>query len=296
MGDSEKINGKKKLPSIPSNYVTLLQLQERWVKEKGRKQNEKEEREEPQQEQEEKETQADERANGEFDGRRSRKIRHFPQYDRENGKSVVKWKPKDEEIAAGFAVKEIEDVREEKKGEELKNEKKKKKKNNKWRKNKKNKKEEKAEADNEGEKVVGPAVNPPLPPSTESSKVEKEVITDEAHAPKLATVEEETIEARREFKPRIVPRTNGRTVEIERKFRAMSVKGETRTWNHCRQYGNFNHSGGTRELNRRYNGKFDRRRELNQGKEGMVWVKKGEVSDGNVSGIQSSISQSKESD
>ncbi|XWS25499.1 hypothetical protein CRYUN_Cryun27aG0073300 [Craigia yunnanensis] len=291
MEESEKINGKKKLPSIPSNYVTLLQLQERWIKEKERKQKEKEEKEEPQQEQEEKETKVEERINDEVAGRRSRKNGHFRRYDREYGKRVVEGKPKEEEIATDFAVNESEDVEKEKKGEELKNEKKKKKK---WKKNKKNKKEEKARVDNDVEEVVVPAVNAPLPASVDNNKGEKEVIGDEVHAPKLASVE-----ARRESKPRIVPKTDGRTVEIGRKFRAMSMKDEIRTGDHCRygrQYGNYNHFGGNRELNKRYYGNFDWRKELNQRNEGMVWVKKGETSDGNVSGIQSSSCLSKESD
>ncbi|XWS21302.1 hypothetical protein CRYUN_Cryun30bG0044000 [Craigia yunnanensis] len=292
MEESEKIN-RKKLPSIPSNYVTLRQLQERWITEKERKQKEKEE---PQQEQQEEETKVDERVTVNVAGKGSRKNWHLRRYDRENGKRVVEGKPKEEEIATGFAVNESEGVEKEKKVEELKNEKKKK-----WKKEKKNKnkKEEKARVDNEGEEVVGSAVNAPLPASVENNKGEKEVIGDEVHAPKLASVEKENVEARRELKPRIIPRTDGQMVEIGRKFRAMSMKGEIRTGDHYRygrQYGNFNHFGGNRELNRRYYGKFDRRREMNQRNEGMVWVKKGEFSDRNVSGIQSSSCSSKELD
>ncbi|XVF36436.1 hypothetical protein REPUB_Repub19eG0058300 [Reevesia pubescens] len=267
MEESEKINGKKKLPSIPSNYVTLLQLQERWVKEQERKQKEKEEKEKEEslQEQEVKEKLVDEVAVG----RGSRKNGHFRRYDSD------KWKLKEEEIAANFVVNESEVVN---KGEELKSEKKKKKKK-KWNRKKKNKKEEKAGADNEGEEVVGTSVNAPLPASVDNNnKGEEVVIRDEVHAPKQASV--------------ATPRTDGCTVEIGRKFRAMSMKSEIRTGDYCRygrRNGNFNHRGGNRELNERsYYGKFDRRREQNQRNEGMVWVKKGEVSDGNVSGIQSS--------
>ncbi|XWS24098.1 hypothetical protein CRYUN_Cryun28dG0071800 [Craigia yunnanensis] len=296
MERSEKINGKKKLPTIPSNYVTILQLQERWIKEEERKQKGKEEKEEPQQEQEEKETKFEERVHAVVAGRGSRKNGHIRPYDRENGKRVAEGKPRAVEIAAGFAVNEREDVEKEKKGEELKNEKKKKKK--KWQ----NKKEEKARADDEGGELVGPAVNAPLPASIENNKgEEEEVIGDEVHAPKLASVEEENIVAKTESQPRIIPRTDGHTVEIGRKFSAMSMKSESGTGYYCRygwQNGNFNHRGGNTELNRRrrYYGKFDRCREQNQRNEGMVWVKKGEVSDRNVSGIQSSSCLSKELD
>ncbi|XVF64201.1 hypothetical protein PTKIN_Ptkin09bG0149100 [Pterospermum kingtungense] len=282
MEEPEKINGKKKLPSIPSNFVTLLQLKERWNKEGEGKQKGKEEKEEPQQEQVEKEAKVEERVDeDEVAARRSRRNGDFHRRDR---------KPKEEKIAVIFAVKESEGVEKEKKAEELKEEKKKKKK---WAKGKKNKKEKKARADNEGEEVDEPTVHAPLPASVENNEGEKEMIGDEAHAVKLASVE-----ATRELKPRIRPRTDDRTVEIGRKFGAMSVKGETRRGDHYRyerRYGNFNHFGGNSERHRRYYGGFDsRKREVNQRNEGMVWVKKGEVSGGNVSGIQSSSCSSKE--
>ncbi|XP_022750618.1 protein MNN4-like [Durio zibethinus] len=289
MEESTKINRKKNLPSVPSNYVSLLQLKERWIKEKERKQKGKEEKEEPQQEQEEKETKVEERVHYDVAGRGSSKNGHFRRCDSENVKHVSEGKSREEKIAAGSAVSESEDVEKEKKGEELKNEKTKKMKKR-WKKNKKNEKEEKARTDNEREEVVGPAVNPPLPASMENNKGEEEVIGHEVHAPKLARAE-----ARRESQQRIMPKTDGHTSEIGRKFSAMSIKGEIRTGDYS-SYDRQNGNSGNRVLNRRYYGKFDRRREQNQRNEGMVWVKKGEVSDGNVSGIQSSSCSSKELD
>ncbi|XP_022766446.1 cilia- and flagella-associated protein 251-like [Durio zibethinus] len=279
MEESEKIIGKKKLPSIPSNYVTLLQLQERWIKEQERKRKEKE-KEEPQQ-QEEKETKVEERVNDEVAGRGSREKGYFRRYDRDNGKRVAE-KREEEGTAATFTVNKNEDAEKGKNGGELKNEKKKEKKQ--WKKKKKNKKEEKARVENQGEEVVGPAVNAPLPASVENNKGKEVVIGDEVHAPKQASVP--------------IPRTDVRTVEIERKFRAMSMKGEIRKGDYGRhglQKGNFKHFGGNREPNKTYYyyGKFERRREQNQRNEGMVWVKKEEVGDGHVGGIQSSRCSSK---
>ncbi|XP_021284455.1 vicilin-like seed storage protein At2g18540 [Herrania umbratica] len=278
MEESAKINGKKKLPSIPSNYVTLLQLQERWIKEQERKQKEKEGKDEPRQEQEEKEKQVEERVNDEVAGRESRKNGHFRRYNRENGKRVAEGKSKEAEIAVGFAVKERKDVEKEKKDEQLKVGKKKK-----WKSKKKDKKKQKAGAENMEEGVVGPAVNPPLPATVENINREEEVIGEEVHAPNQASVE-----ARTECKPRIITRTEDRTMEIGRRFRAMSMKGEIMTGDHSRygsQNTNFNRREGNRDLNRSHYGKFTRSRERNQRNEGMVWVKKGEVSNGNVGGI-----------
>ncbi|GLT71175.1 hypothetical protein SLA2020_432100 [Shorea laevis] len=44
--DGKEKKKKENYPSLPSNYVTLVQLQERWLKEKERKQREKEQEEE----------------------------------------------------------------------------------------------------------------------------------------------------------------------------------------------------------------------------------------------------------
>ncbi|XP_039041949.1 neurofilament medium polypeptide-like isoform X1 [Hibiscus syriacus] len=436
MEEPEKINGKNKLSSIPSNYVTLLQLQERWNKEKEQKQKGKEEEAEPQQ-QEQKETIFEERVDDEVSGRADRKKGRFPRLNRDHGKRVAEGKPNDEIVVA------YEDSDTEKKGEELK----KKKKN--WRKKKRNGMKEKARAANEGEEVKGRAGNALLPTSVEINEREEELIDDETHAPKLASaeevnvdarreprpriirrtycpkseigrkframsmdceiitgvhapklasvkeenfearmesqprinpkthgrtaeigrklmkrgeeineraeeligneahapklesaeevnvddarreplpritrrthgpkaeigrkfqamsmegeittgvhapklasVEEEKVEAKMESQPRIIPKTHGHTSEIGRKFQAMSMKGEIRR-GYYRRYGrqnvDFNHRRRNPELNRTYYGEFSRRRELNQGNEVMVWVKKGEVKDQNVSGIK----------
>ncbi|XP_039041950.1 neurofilament medium polypeptide-like isoform X2 [Hibiscus syriacus] len=379
MEEPEKINGKNKLSSIPSNYVTLLQLQERWNKEKEQKQKGKEEEAEPQQ-QEQKETIFEERVDDEVSGRADRKKGRFPRLNRDHGKRVAEGKPNDEIVVA------YEDSDTEKKGEELK----KKKKN--WRKKKRNGMKEKARAANEGEEVKGRAGNALLPTSVEINEREEELIDDETHAPKLASAEEvnvdarreprpriirrtycpkseigrkframsmdceiitgvhapklasvkeenfearmesqprinpkthgrtaeigrklmkrgeeineraeeligneahapklESVEAKMESQPRIIPKTHGHTSEIGRKFQAMSMKGEIRR-GYYRRYGrqnvDFNHRRRNPELNRTYYGEFSRRRELNQGNEVMVWVKKGEVKDQNVSGIK----------
>ncbi|KAL4277799.1 hypothetical protein GQ457_03G030130 [Hibiscus cannabinus] len=322
MEDFEKINGKKKLSSIPTNYVTLLQLQERWNKEKERKQKGKEDEAEPLQQQE-KETIVEERVGDEVSGRGRRKGR-FPRLIRDNGKRVAEVKPSDEIIAAA------EDFDIEKKGEELKKEKKNKKRNG---------MEEKVRAANEGEEVKGRAGNALLPASAKNNEGEEELIGDEAHAPKLTSAEEvnvearweprqrvtprthgrrfqamsmdgeiitgayapklASVEARMESQPRIMPRIHGRTAEIGRKFQAMSMNGEIRTGyyrRYDRQNVDFNHRRNNPELNRTHNATFGRRRELNQRSEGMVWVKKREVKGQNVSGIQSSSCSSKEVD
>ncbi|GMI83146.1 hypothetical protein HRI_001983900 [Hibiscus trionum] len=333
MEESGKINGKKKLPSIPTNYVTLLQLQERWIKEKERKHKGKEEEEEAEpRQQEEKETIVEERIDDEVSGRRGdRRKGRFPRLIQDNGKRVSEVKPCDEIIAPA------EDFNTEKKCKELK-------------KNRRNKKrngvEEKVRAANE-EEVKGRAGNALLPASTENNEGEGEeeahapkltsaeevnveamreprrritprthgrkaeigrkfqamsmddnIITG-VHAPKLVSVEEENVEARMESEPRIMPRTHDRTAEIGRKFQAMSMNGELRT-GHCRRYGRqnigFNHRRVNPESNKTYHGGFGRRRELNQRNEWMIWVKKGEVKDQSVDGIQSSSCSSKEVD
>ncbi|KAH1064901.1 hypothetical protein J1N35_029888 [Gossypium stocksii] len=282
---SQKINGKKRLPSIPSNYVTLLQLQERWIKEKEGKQKGKEEKQETQQKHEEKETNFEERVNDEVSGRESRKNRQIPLFDRGNGKHVAEGKPRDEKTAAA------KDFDNEKKGKELKK---------RWKsKNKKrNEMKEKARAANEGEELTGGTSKAPLPTGVEHSKGEEKLIGDELQAPELASVEEENIEARRELGLSSIPRTHDRTEEIGRKFQAMSMNGEIRRGDH-RRYGeqnvHLNYRGGKSERNRRYNGvKFDRRGEGNQRNEGMAWVRKGEFKDQNVSAIQSSSCSSKD--
>ncbi|OMO64490.1 hypothetical protein CCACVL1_21716 [Corchorus capsularis] len=283
MEEPEKINGRKKLPSIPANYISLAQLQERWIKERKQKEKEenkepepelgeKEEKKEPEPELGEKEDQVEERVNDKVDGRGSRKSGQFRRRDRENWKRVADRNPSEEEKAADSAVKESDGVEKEKNGDKLKNKK------SKWKKWKKKNKEEKARAENGGEEVIGTAANAPLPASVECDKEKEEVIADEVHAPKQAGAEEEDVEAR----------TEDRTMEIGRKFGGMSMKGEYRIVDHRRygrQNGGFNHRGGNWDLNGSHHEKFGRRRELNQRNEGMVWVKKGEGSDGNVGGI-----------
>ncbi|OMO70766.1 hypothetical protein COLO4_28490 [Corchorus olitorius] len=273
MEEPEKINGRRKLPSIPANYVSLAQLQERWIKE--RKQKENEEKKEPEPEQGEKEDQVEEPVNDKLDGRGSRKSGQFRRRDRKNWKRVADRNPSEEEKAADSAVKESDGVEKENYGDKLKNKK------SKW---KKKKKEEKARAENGVQEVIGTAANAPLPASVECDKEKEEVIADEVHAPKQAGAEEEDVEAR----------TEDRTVEIGRKFGGISMKGEYRRVDYRRygrQNGCFNQHGGNRDLNGSHHQKFGpRRRELNQRNEGMVWVKKGEGSDGNVGGIQRSRS------
>ncbi|KAK8552514.1 hypothetical protein V6N13_120911 [Hibiscus sabdariffa] len=215
MEESEKINGKKRLPSIPSNFVTLLQLQDRWIKEKERKQKGKGEGEEegggPQQ-QEEKEAISDERFDDEVSGRGSRKDGRFSRFKRDNGKRVAVGKPSDEKIAMA------EDFDTELKDDGLKKKKKKT-----WKNKKKNGMEEKAGAANKGEEVKERAGNELRPASTENNEDEK-LIGDEVHAPKLPSVK-----ARREWQLRINPRTHGLKAEIGPKFQAMSLDGEIRT-------------------------------------------------------------------
>ncbi|KAK8579961.1 hypothetical protein V6N13_143109 [Hibiscus sabdariffa] len=331
MEDFEKINGKKKLSSIPTNYVTLLQLRERWNKEKERKQKGKEDEAEPLQ-QEKKETIVEERVDDEVSGRGREKGR-FPRLIRDNGKRVADVKPSDDIIAVA------EDFDIEKKGEEFK-----KKKNKNWKNKKRNGMEEKVRAANEREEMNGRAGNALLPASTKNNEGEEELIGDETHAPeltsaeevnvearreprqsftprthgrkfqampmggniitgayapKLASVKEENDEARMESQPRIMPRIHGRTAEIGRKFQAMSMNGEIRTGyyrRYDRQNVDFNHRRNDPELNRTHNATFGRRRELNRRSEGMVWVKKREVKGQNVSEIQSSSCSSKEVD
>lgn len=286
MEESQKINGKKRLPSIPSNYVSLLQLKERWIKEKEGKQKGKEEKQETQQKHEEKETNVEERINDEVSGRESRKNRQIPRFDRGNAKHVAGGKPRDEKTAAA------NDFDNEKKGKELK------KKRWKSKNNKRNRMEEKARAANEGEELTGGTSKAPLPTGGEHSKGEEKLIGDELQAPELTSVEEENIEARRELGLSSIPRTHDRTEEVERKFQAMSMNGEIRRGGY-RGYGgqnvHLNYRGGKSERNRRYNGvRFDRRGEGNQSNEGMAWVRKGEIKDQNVSAIQSSSCSSKD--
>ncbi|KAL4335559.1 hypothetical protein GQ457_07G020920 [Hibiscus cannabinus] len=402
MEESEKINGKKRMPSIPSNFVTLLQLQDRWIKEKqkGKGEGEGGGGGGPQQ-QEEKEAIADERFHDEVSGRGSRKDGRFSRFKRDNGKRVAVGKPNDEKIAVA------EDFDTELKDDELKKKKKKKKKKKSWKNKKKNGMEEKARAANKGEEVKERAGNELRPANTENNE-DEELIGDEVHAPKLPSVKEvivkprrewqlrinprthgrkaeigqkfqaislngeirtgvrapetasvearresqpniiprthgrkaeigqkfqampldgevrtgvhapepASVESRRESQPNIIPRTHGRKAEIGQKFQAMSLDGEIRTGvhtlepasvearsepqpnliprSHNRRHGRqnvnfkFNHRRGIPELNMTYDGRFGRRRELNQRNEGMIWVRKGEVKDQNASGIQSS--------
>ncbi|XP_038994307.1 cilia- and flagella-associated protein 251-like [Hibiscus syriacus] len=224
--ESEKIIGKKKLPSIPSNFVTLLQLQERWNKEREQKQKGKEEEEEEEaelQQREERETIVEERVDDEVPGRAGRKKGRFPRLNQDHGKRVAEGKPSDEIIAAA------KDSYTEKKGEELKKKKKKKS----WRNKKRNGIGEKARTANEGEEEKGRAGNALLPTSAEINEREEELLGDEAHASKLASAEKENVYTRKQPRPSIIPRTHGPKAEIGRKFQAMSTDGEVTTGVHA---------------------------------------------------------------
>ena len=299
-------NSKKKQkngPSVPSNFVTIVQLEERWLQEKQSKlKKEKEQEEAAAQEEKERqrklqlqklrEKEEEERKRKRVQSQRRLKVNNDDrkpdrrlQIWRENRRAVVEVShaKRPEEPAALVAVEVgIGNVSapKEQTGEEAKennNEKK-----NKKKKSSKKKKKMKPRSEEEKEK--------------EKEKEEVEVTGGASHAPKVIS-EKENSPARRngesegtksEFRP---------TAEIERKFGDFTIgKGNVRvTRPNTGFYHGHRDNRGFGGNYRDYKGSFkfgDRKEVQKPSGAGMVWVKKGEI--GGVHN-QSSITEPKKS-
>ncbi|GLT61738.1 hypothetical protein SLA2020_344210 [Shorea laevis] len=272
---SDNNSTNKKPPLFPPNFVTLVQLKERWDREQERKQREKEEEQEKQQQQrredekklnlvvEEGES-GSRRVKGEPINRRGRPIRQSTPRNQSRKPEVLK-------LAIESAVTDAE-------SQGLKDIKKKK--SRKGKNKKKGKIEDKAGAENE-EVIRGGEM--------------EEVKRGEEEAPSCQNVEKEIVPRRREWWPR-VPRTDFRPtirntsrneiVEIEKKFVDLSVDGgNRRDHRYSRQKRRPNR--GNSELGKD-NWGTRRPSEGNGTNAGKIWVKKGEVGDRNSVEIQSS--------
>lgn len=262
----------KKHPSLPANYVTLAQLQERWLKEKEGKEKEKQKQEE--REEKLKRKLADQKGsvghtsrpnsskstNSNSVGHRSR-----PNSSKSTNSNIRVWNRRDKPVALVSAVEVA--------GDGDKN------------------------ADQEGKTVTskrkthGRRKNPNL--EVEKGITEKDGV---AHAlPENG--DKEDIGGRRSEESRGVGggfRAKGnsldQTVEVETKIRDLSVNARTGKGNGKLRRPNGFHNRGNREL--RGNGfeRFGRSEVRKQRDSGMVWVKKGEIFNGNAGTMQKSES------
>ncbi|GKV10381.1 hypothetical protein SLEP1_g21756 [Rubroshorea leprosula] len=273
---SDNNSANKKPPLFPPNFVTLVQLKERWDREQERKQREKEEEQEKQQQQQRREDEkklklvvgegesGSRRVKGEPINRRKRPIRQST--PRNQGRKPEVLKLAIESAVTDAESQGLKDIKKKKSGK---------------RKNKKKGKiEDKAGA--EIEEVIRGGEN-------------EEVIKGEEEAPSCQNVEKEIVPRRRGWWPR-VPRTDFRptipntsrneVVEIEKKFVDLSVDGgNRRDHRYSRQKGYPNRRNSVLG---RDNWGTRRPCEGNGTNAGKMWVKKGEVGDGNVVEIQSS--------
>ncbi|XP_023908903.1 uncharacterized protein LOC112020583 [Quercus suber] len=292
-------NKKKNGPSVPSNFVTIVQLEERWLQEKQSKLKKEKEQEEAaaQEEKErqrklqlqklrEKEEEVRKRKLVQSQGRLKfnaddRKPDRRQQIWRENRRAAVQVSPaKKPEEPAALVAGEVGignvSAQKEQTGEEAKennNEKK-----NKMKKKTKKKKKMKPRSDEEKEKekeeveVTGGASHAP------------KVIGEKENSPARTNVESEGTKS--EFRP---------TAEIERKFGDFAIgKGNVRvTRPNTGIYHSHRDNRGFGGRYRDYKGssKFADRKEVQKPSgAGMVWVKKGEI--GGVHN-QSSITEPK---
>ncbi|XP_050264746.1 uncharacterized protein LOC126708826 [Quercus robur] len=279
-------NNKKNGPSVPSNFVTIVQLEERWLQEKQSKLKKEKELEEAaaQEEKErqrklqlqklrEKEEEERKRKLVQSQGRlkfnaNDRKPDRRLQIWRENRRAVVEVSPakKPEEPAALVAV-EVgignASAQKEQTGEEAKennNEKKNKKKPKKKKKKKmKPRSEEEKEKEKEEVEVTGGASHAP------------KVIGEKENSPARTNGESEGTKS--EFRP---------TAEIERKFGDFTIgKGNVRvTRPNTGIYHGHRDNRGFGGSYRDYKGssKFGGRKEVQKPSgAGMAWVKKGEI-------------------
>ncbi|KAM4087142.1 hypothetical protein ACJW30_10G155100 [Castanea mollissima] len=274
--NNRKNKKKENSPSVPSNFVTIVQLEERWLREKRSKLKEMEQKEAAEKEKERqrklqpqklrereeeelkrKRVQSQGRLKFNTDGRKP--DRRQPIW-RENRRAVVEVSPakKPEETAAVVAVEVGAgnvSARKEQTGEEAKE-------NNNEKKNKKRKgtkKKKKMKPRSEEEKVK------------EKEEVEVEVTGGASHAPKVISEKEnspakangESEGKKSEFRP---------TAEIERKFGDFTIrKGNVRV---TRPNTGIYH--GHRE-NRGFGRSYRDYRGSSKFGAGMVWVKKGEI-------------------
>ncbi|KAL5559186.1 hypothetical protein UlMin_035397 [Ulmus minor] len=242
---------EKKNPSFPSNYVTLVQLQERWLKEKERKQREEEEEQlrKLQQEREQKRKEEEDRKASD------RTIEADSKPSNRNGRMQNRRYRRD------APVKEVEVDGGERADQERKSEGKKKKK-------KKNKgKKPNVAVEEEVTGKEGVASEPPA-----------DIVKEDAPARRNGESRRHVVEFRAKMKN--LPET----AEIEAKLENLSVKNGTEKVNDgLRKTKTQNHRGRgeiggnrSRGLNL---GDGWKRKDAN-----WVWVKKGEAIDGNVTG------------
>ncbi|KAF3446541.1 hypothetical protein FNV43_RR11721 [Rhamnella rubrinervis] len=239
----------KKHPSLPANYVTLVQLQERWLKEKERKEKEKEREEELK------------RKNDSVD-HRSR-----PNSSKSTSSNRRVWNRRDKPVALVSGV--------EVSGDGDKN------------------------AD-EGGKSVTSKKETNRRRKNPSLQVEKEVTEKDGVAHALPeNVDKEDIGSRRneESRGRGVGgglRAKGNNldqrVEVETKIRELSVNARTGKGNgEFRRTSTF-HNPGYREFRGNGYKRFGRRELWKQTDSGMVWIKKGELFNGNAGTMEKSES------
>ncbi|XP_075642433.1 uncharacterized protein LOC142613810 [Castanea sativa] len=282
--NNRKNKKKENSPSVPSNFVTIVQLEERWLREKQSKLKEMEQKEAAEKEKErqrklqpqklrEREEEELKRKRVQSQGRLKfntddRKPDRRQPIWRGNRRAVVEVSPakKPEESAAVVAVEVGAgnvSARKEQTGEEAKE-------NNNEKKNKKRKgtkKKKKMKPRSEEEKV--------------KEKEEVEVTGGASHAPKVISEKEnspaktngESEGKKSEFRP---------TSKIERKFGDFTIgKGNVRVTrpNTGIYHGHReNRSFGGSYRDYRGSSKFGDRKEVqNPSGAGMVWVKKGEI-------------------
>lgn len=242
---------KKKHPSVPANYVTLVQLQERWLKEKERQEKEKQQRE--RREEEVKPKLADQKDSVGKQARPSNASKHRKSKasgSRRDEPGALAWKVVEEVVAVDG------DKKADQQGQSPASKKMKKKKRTQLRRQNPN-------------------------PAAVKDVGHKEGVE---HAPPEGGDKEDSRERRSEESRGI--RANGsdldRTAEVETKFRDLSVNGGAeKRKSESRRAGGFHHHCGSREFRGYGAGRFGGRwRKPRDGH--VVWVKKGEPFDGNA--------------
>ncbi|KAK9983236.1 hypothetical protein SO802_032761 [Lithocarpus litseifolius] len=281
---------KKNSPSVPSNFVTIVQLEERWLQEKQSKLKKEKEQEEAaaQEEKErqrklqlqklrEKEEEERKRKRVQSRGRLKfntddRKPERRLQIWRENRRAVVEVShaQKPEEPVALVAV-EVGigngSAQKEQTGEEAQE-------NNNEKKNKKSKRTTK-------KKKMKPRSEEEKEKEKEKEEAEVEVTGGASHAPKVIS-EKENSPARRNGESEATRSEFRPTAEIERKFGDFTIgKGNVRvTRPNTGIYHGHRENRGFRGGYRYYKGSFklgDRKEVQKPSGAGMVWVKKGEI-------------------
>lgn len=248
-------DNNKKHPSLPANYVTLAQLQERWLKVKEEKEKEKQQQEE--REEELKRKPADQKDSV---GHRSRPN----SYKSTNSKRWVR-NLRDKPVALVSGVKVAVD------GDK--------------------KADQEGKSVNSKKKKHQTLKNPKI-------EFEKEVTEKDGVAHALPeNGDKEDIGWRRKEESRGVGgglRAKGsnldQTVEVETKIRDLSVNARTGKGNgELRRTSTF-HNRGNWEFRGNGSWRFGRREVRKQRDSGMVWVKKGELFNGNAGTMQKSES------